>query len=109
MKSFSIALCESDLRLILPELKAFPALKRLKISDYTYGDLNELFSFEAFEGLSNITHLTIRFDGTLKETILKDIDIHLPNLQYLKIENLFDVSPEGVTQSGRYSEPTFTN
>ena len=98
LKSISIALTESDLRQILPQLKAFPALKRLKISDYTYGNLNELFSFEAFEGLSNITHLTLRFDGMIKETILKDIDINLPNLKYLKFENIFEVSPEGVTQ-----------
>ena len=35
---------------------------------------------------------------TLKESILKDIDIHLPKLQYLEIAYMFDTTPEGVTQ-----------
>ena len=34
----------------------------------------------------------------LKESIVKEIDIHLPKLQYLEIKGLFVKPPEGVTQ-----------
>ena len=95
----------SDLREFLFQLKAFP-LKRLnlrlrankKIRRKNNIDVNKLFSFELFEGLSNITHLSLCFDQTLDESILKDIDINLPNIQYLEIEYRFFTTPEGVTQ-----------
>ena len=55
-----------------------------------------MFSFELFKGFSNITHLTLRLDQTSNESILKDIDIYLPKLQYLGISVRFDTTPEGV-------------
>ena len=63
-------------------------------------DVNQLFSFELFKGFSNITHLSLWFNfrQTLKESILKEIDINLPKLQYLEIKDRFDTTPEGVTQ-----------
>ena len=87
----SIATClkmskNSDLRQLLSPFEAFPSLKRLSLR--LYGNL-DIFSFEAFKGLSDITHLTLLFGwgSELKESILKDIDINLPNLQYLAIQN----------------------
>ena len=96
----------SDIRQLLSLLKVFP-LKRLIFSlpfvdneGEDNIDVNQLFSFELFKGFENITHLSLHFGftQTLKESILKDIDINLPNLQYLEIENRFDTTPEGVTQ-----------
>ena len=96
----------SDIRQLLFQLKAFP-LKRLNldlifISDKSSDsiDVNQLFSFELFEGFENITHLRLHFHWRpiLKESILKDIDIYLPKLQYLEIKYRFDATPEVVTQ-----------
>ena len=100
LKSFAIRLRitkNSDLKQLLSPFEAFPALKRLYLR--LSGDLNA-FSFEAFKGLSKLTHLTLRFGwgSKFKESILKDIDINLPNLQYLVIENRFDLNREEVTQ-----------
>ena len=96
----------SDIRQLFSQLKAFPALKRLnlwlKFKDIEVednNDVNQLFSFELFKGFANITHLTLGFHyETLKESIFKDIDINLPNLQYLEIVDIFDPTSEGVTK-----------
>ena len=94
----------SDLRQLFSQLKAFP-LKKLKFSFFSVSnedniDVNQLFSFELFKGFENITHLRLCFgySQSLKESILKEIDINLPNLQYLEINNKFDTTPERVTQ-----------
>ena len=91
----------SNITQLLVQLKAFP-LKRLNL-ELTFKDnidVNQLFSFELFKDFSNITHLSICFDWrqTLKESILREIDINLPNLQYLEIKFPFDTTPEGVQQ-----------
>ena len=96
----------SDIRQLLSQMITFPALKRLKLRFdliYNEGEDNiefSVFSFELFKGFSNITHLSLYINRrlTLKESILKDIDINLPNLQYLEIDYPFDTTPEGVTQ-----------
>ena len=96
----------SDLKQILSSIKAFPALKRFNLKMFAF-DVNfchhllckDMFSFEAFKGLSNITHLTLYCDFLLfKEKSLKDIDIILPNLQYLVIDNRLNLNREEVTQ-----------
>ena len=63
-------------------------------------DVNQLFSFELFQGFENITHLTLSLNWRqyLNESVLKEIDINLPNLQCLRIENEFFSTPEGVQQ-----------
>ena len=99
----------SNIRQLLPQLKPFPALKRLSLDLILIDnevedniDVNQLFSFELFKGFSNITHLTLCFaiplSLILKESTLKEIDINLPKLKYLEINNKFDTTPEGVTQ-----------
>ena len=97
----------SDIKELLSQLKAFPALKRLNLwfRFYNYEvdvniDVNQLFSFELFKGFENITHLSLGFGSTqtLKESILREIDINLPKLQYLQITNTFETTPEGVIQ-----------
>ena len=93
----------SDIKHLFSQLKAFPALKRLNLWLYFCKnniDVNQLFSFELFKGLSNITHLKLCFGctQTLKDSILTDIDINLPNLQYLEIIDVFYTTPKGVTQ-----------
>ena len=99
---FDINEQNSEMTQFLSLLKAFPAVKRLILRLYSVKtvDVNQLFSFELFKGFPNITHLTIGFDWnqTLKESILKGIDINLPKLQYLKIEYRFDTTQEEVTQ-----------
>ena len=86
----------SDIRQLISSVEAFPALKRLCFIFYENQDM---CSFEAFKGLSNITHLTLYCDFmTFKETTLKDIYIYLPNLQYLVIDNSFELNGEEVTQ-----------
>ena len=97
----------SDIRQFLSQLKAFP-LKRLNLwliffnnKDSKDIDVNQLFSFELFKGFENITHLSFQKNAvghTMKESVLKEIDINLPKLQYLKVRNIFDTTPEGVTQ-----------
>ena len=93
----------SDLRQFLTQLKASP-LKRLNLwlnLDQYNIEVNEMFSFELFKGFENITHLSLGFNGlqlTTKDTILKNIDINLPKLQYLDIKNSLYTSQEGVTQ-----------
>ena len=105
---FKINHQNSDIRQLLSQLKAFPPLKRLNLLLIFFNDekdinVNQIFSFELFKGFENMTHLRLYFDleirrKTLKESVLKDIDINLPNLQYLKISDYFDTTPEGVTQ-----------
>ena len=97
----------SDIRQLLFQLKLFSELKRLNLwlnfdhnEDEDNIDVNQLFSFELFKGFSNISHLTISFDlkTNLKDSILKEIDINLPKLQYLEIKDKFETTPEGVKQ-----------
>ena len=104
---FDLSSDNSNLGLLLSSFEAFPALKRLDLSihynGFEYFDINQMFSFEAFKSLSNITHLSLNFRAfshiiKLGANILRDIDIILPKLQYLNIINTFDVTPEEVTQ-----------
>ena len=96
----------SNIRQFFCQLKTFP-LKRLDLwlNFFNYEveediDVNQLFSFELFKGFENITHLTLSLNRKHipKESILKEIDINLPKLQYLEIRNKFDTTPEGVTK-----------
>ena len=103
--SFMINDYKLEIKQLLSQLRAFPALKRLNLSLNLQNNEEEnnfddqIFSFELFKGFSNITHLSLHFDYTyLKESTLKEIDINLPKLQYLVIKNKFDTTPEGVTQ-----------
>ena len=78
----------------LSPLKAFPSLKRsdvnLPVLSIEYLPKSEEFSFKTFEGLSNSTHLSLRFNGKpLNDSVLKDIDTYLPNLRYLDIKSSF--------------------
>ena len=99
---FDICSVNSNLGLLLSSFMSFPALKRLYLSFFINKDedfdINQIFSFEAFKGLSNITHLTLHSSERLKANILTDIDINLPKLQYLNIITTFDVNPIEVTQ-----------
>ena len=119
LESISIALIDLDLRQLLPALKAFPALKRLKLwtdipewdnyfEIHGWFDFSRLFSFELFEGLSNITHLTLDVSlcecsaETLNERFLEHIDTFLPDLQYLEICDIFETifgEEEGVAET----------
>ena len=97
----------SNIKQLLSHLKAFSALKRLKLFLFLVNnngqdniDVNRLFSFKSFQGFSNMTHLRLCFILRQKFEIwaLKGIDINLPKLQYLEIKNTFDITPEGVTE-----------
>ena len=89
---FIINVKNTNIRQFFSQLKAFPALKRLKlyfldIEGEDNIDVNQLFSFELFKRFSNITHLTLEFvdEITLKDSFLTDIDINLSNLENLEI------------------------
>ena len=102
----------SDIKQLFSQFNTFSALKRLNLfldlaadeeetdEEQEDIDVNQLFSFELFKGFENITHLTLYFNlsQTLKESILKEIDINLPKLQYLEISNIFDTTAKGVQQ-----------
>ena len=101
----------SDIKQLLTQLKAFRALKRLNFGLFFDDneeeddedvdiDVNHFFSLELFKGFSNITHFSFGSESPefLKESILNDIDINLPKLQYLEIKDQFDTTPEEVTQ-----------
>ena len=102
----------SDVCQLLSPFKAFPSLQRLNLlfrfDDFEEEEeedieISEMFSFEAFRGLSNITHLTLRFDDHWDEfgyfaNILTNIDIYLPKLQYFELKNEIKANPEEVTQ-----------
>ena len=89
----------SDIRQFLSQLKAISGAQEIEFEVRFFNrwrrenniDVNQLFSFELFKGFSNITHLSLSFGWrhTLKESILKDIDINLPKLQYLEITRPF--------------------
>ena len=103
-----------NIRQLLSQLKAFPALKRFKLWLYLDNevedniDVNQLFVFEFCKHLSNITHLsfdsdktylTLYFDhGITLKKLSKEVDINLPIFQFLKVKDIFDTTPEGVTQ-----------
>ena len=74
--------------LFVEQLKNFKELRELDI------DLkcNECLLNESFKGLENLTHLSINFQTSqpIKEILLKDIDINLPNLQTLVVWNQFE-------------------
>ena len=86
IKSYFHITESSDIIQLLSAIKAFPALKRLDLRLYGKFDSNVIKDLFSFKGLSNITHLTLCWNSTLKVSILKDIDINLPNIQYLFLE-----------------------
>ena len=90
---------------MLSQFKAFPELKRLNLrfsfldnnnNNYVI-DVNQLFSFELFKVLSNITHLTLCFEGKeiSNESIFREIFIYLPKLQYLEILDPLNFTSKG--------------
>ena len=96
----------SDIKQLLSPFQEFPALKKLSLTfncqDLEDFDINEFISFEAFKGLSNITHLTLRLEdhwdeNYIEANTLTNIDIHLPKLQYLEFGKINTYSKE-VTQ-----------
>ena len=106
---FDITSPDLDIRQSLSPLKNFSCVEKDWTYFFSYDDfvdvfeLSQKFSFEAFKGLSNITHLTLRFYEycnkiKIKGNILTDIDEVLPNLQYLELFNKINATPEEVTQ-----------
>ena len=84
----------TTIRELLSPLRQFKQLRRLKINftgdnHDNFDNSSKLFdSFEAFEGFEDLTHLTVcmLYNSdylAFPESILKDIDINLPKLQYL--------------------------
>ena len=59
------------------------------------------FPFEMFKDFPNLTHLSLSFHyrhNWIRTHILKDIDIYLPKLKYLKFKNYFRTDQKGVDQ-----------
>ena len=100
--SFEVTSENSSITQLFSAFAAFPALKRLSLRFYrSYdmdSDINEVFPFEAFKSLSNITHLTLQFSHYFTFKFFKDIDIHLPKLQYLVFKGEITATSEELTQ-----------
>ena len=83
---------------ILSPLRDFKRLKRLELRLRYDRSLNltnvEMFSFKAFEGFPNITHLTlfVPYISSVNEMFLTDICINLPELQFLNISKRLEAS-----------------
>ena len=90
----------SDLRQQMSPLKSFSELKRTDFWLKFQPEKNhDKLSLKQFEELSNITHMSLRFDvKQLCKEILTDIDIYLPKLQYLSINRVIITNEEGVKQ-----------
>ena len=92
----------SEVEQIFRLLKAFPSLKRLEISlvDETgLQSTDQWFSFELFKKMPKITHLCLHlYCKSLNESVLKNIDIYLPKLQFLDIKSRFTTDSRGLTQ-----------
>ena len=85
--------------ILLSSFKQFKSLKRLFIiwdnfDDPLLEDYIKSFSFKAFKGFEGLTHLAIVLpekwstdNPEIDETILTDIDINLPNLQFLRLDS----------------------
>ena len=78
---------------LLSPLRQFKQLRRLKLNfigdNHNFENSLKLFSFEAFEGFEDLTHLTVCMPNNSKsftESILKDIDINLPKLHSLSLD-----------------------
>ena len=85
---------------LLSPLRQFKELKRLALMLHFHNNTFEKsdkeniesFSFKAFEGFKDLTHLNFYPIMHFKETILTDIDINLPNIQKLVIRRPFKAS-----------------
>ena len=90
----------SDIEQLMSSLKAFPHLKRLdfRLKFMTFLKFDAIFSLKSFP--EQLTHLGLffRIPYKLKVSHLKDLEIHLPKLQYLFIKNQIIADEEGVTQ-----------
>ena len=89
----------TDFEELMSSLKAFPHLKRLNIhlGFESYFTFNKIFSFEGFP--QQLTHLSlnIKFKNTFDlVTHLKGLDIHLPNLQSLRLPSPITTNEKGV-------------
>ena len=94
----------SEVKQLFQTLKAFPSLKRLYIilMDRTgLQTTNDWFSFELFKGFpQQLTHLSLGFcEKPINESILKDIDIYLPKLQYFVFHTPHKTDTKGMTQT----------
>ena len=81
---------------ILSPLKSLKQLKRLTLTlqykdnkNDSQKEMNSLFSFNEFEGMNDLTHLSINFPyiSRIDGIFITNIGINLPNLQLLRIEN----------------------
>ena len=66
---FELTSNDSDIRQLLSPFETFPTLKRLYLTlnymSFDNFNINQWFSFEAFKGLLNITHLTLGLERNL--------------------------------------------
>ena len=92
----------SEAEQLFCKLKAFPSLKRLDMDlvERTHFENNQWFSFELFKELPKITHLDLNCYSCeeLNESVLKDIGIYLPNLQYFGFHTPLKIDTKGMTQ-----------
>ena len=89
----------SDFEELMSSLKAFPHLKRLDIGLILKTGLafDKIFSFKHFP--QQLTHLSLDFmEHPINASVLKEIDIYLPKLQYLFIRPKILTDEEGMTQ-----------
>ena len=81
-------------KVLFSPLKQFKYLKRLVLAN---DGISTLFSFEAFKGFEDITHLSINLwpnnqSVVIKESTLRGIDVYLPKLQSLRLNGEFEAT-----------------
>ena len=106
--NYSLVLNEDkQIEELLSPLRQFKRLKRLRLrflthfetngysdfdsdSEQEFREIAKLFSFKAFKGFENLTHLSIDFGYSyykiLSGSIFTRIDSYLPNLTHLVLE-----------------------
>ena len=95
---------------LISSFHSFELLNRLNLYisyeiDFDF-NINEQFSLDSFKIFVNLTHLTLKFlhSRSIGASILTDIDIILPKLQYLVIPNSFIATEEIVNSLSRLSK-----
>ena len=84
---------KSKIDYLFSSLRRFKQLRKLRLS--LFNDNNdmktqflELFSCSALKGLEKLTYFYLRLNTVaIDEKILTDIDVNLPNLQYLRLDH----------------------
>ena len=98
LTSITIICGNTDFEQLFTCLKQLPDLKTFIAKLAQEQRTQNPFNFNFFEGLTNLINLVLQLSIGINQTHLTGIDINLPKLKFLKLIDVFDTTPEGVTQ-----------